>query len=156
MREDRALELLRSARRGVLVTIAADGTPRPVPLAYAAVETGDGLVLYSALDEKPKRVEDPRELARVRDIRERPRVAVLVDRWDEDWSRLAWVRLTGTASVLEPADGPEEHGRGVAALRARYPQYATQRLEERPLIRISVERSRSWAAASGSRATPVG
>ena len=142
-------ELLRKARRGVLVTTKRDGTPRPVPFAYAVI---DG-VLYSALDEKPKRVEDPRDLARVRDIRERPRVVVLVDWWDEDWSRLAWVRVEGTASVLEPDGAPDEHARAVGALRERYAQYATPRLEERPLIRISSERVTGWVA-SDSTADP--
>ena len=105
-------------------------------------------MLYSALDEKRKSVADPRELARVHDIAARPRVAVLVDHWDEDWSRLAWVRLEGTAVVLEPptdrSDG--EHSRAVGLLRARYLQYATQALESRPVIRLAVERVSGWSA----------
>ena len=132
----------------MLVTVAPNGKPRPVPIAYAFDEMADGLVLYSALDEKQKSVADPRALARVHDIAARPRVAVLVDRWDEDWSRLAWLRLEGTAVVLEPptdrSDG--EHSRAVGLLRARYPQYATQALEVRPVIRIAVERVSGWSA----------
>ena len=132
----------------MLVTVAPNGKPRPVPIAYAFDEMADGLVLYSALDEKQKSVADPRALARVHDIAARPRVAVLVDRWDEDWSRLAWLRLEGTAVVLEPptdrSDG--EHWRAVGLLRARYPQYATQALEVRPIIRVAVERVSSWSA----------
>jgi len=132
----------------VLVTVAPNGKPRPVPIAYAFDEMADGLVLYSALDEKQKSVADPRALARVHDIAARPRVAVLVDRWDEDWSRLAWLRLEGTAVVLEPptdrSDG--EHSRAVGLLRARYPQYATQALEVRPIIRVAVERVSGWSA----------
>jgi hypothetical protein len=65
----------------------------------------DGLVVYSALDEKRKVVADPHALARVRDIGTRPRVAILVDRWDEDWTQLAWLRLEGTATLLEPPQG---------------------------------------------------
>lgn len=90
---------------------------------------------------------DPRDLARVRDIGVRPRVAVLVDRWDEDWSRLAWVRLSGTATVLDPTDEHDaEHSRAIGLLRARYPQYATHDLESRPVIRVFVERVRGWSA----------
>src|SRR5687768_8942618 len=93
------LDLLRAARRAVLATIAPDGRPRLVPIVYAisTVRTGDSkpLVLYSALDEKPKSVADPRDLARVRDVLERPRVSLLVDRWSEDWSELCWLRLEG-------------------------------------------------------------
>jgi PPOX class probable F420-dependent enzyme len=118
-----------------------------VPIAYALVETGAGLTLYSALDEKRKSVADPRALARVRDIAAHPRVAVFVDRWDEDWSRLAWVRLEGRATVLEPTDSSDrEHTRAVSLLRARYPQYARQALEGRPVIRIAVERVSGWSA----------
>jgi PPOX class probable F420-dependent enzyme len=129
------------------VTLAADGRPRPVPIAYAFVDDGDGLVLYSAIDDKPKSVADPHALARVRDIGTRAGVAVLVDRWDEDWSRLAWVRLEGKASVLEPTNPVgAEHSRAVGLLRARYPQYAMHKLEARPVIRIEVERVSGWRA----------
>ena len=142
-------ELLRETRRGVLATIAPDGRPRLVPIAFsfAISLTGDSknLVLYSALDEKPKSVADPRDLARVRDVLERPEVTVLVDRWDEDWSRLAWLRLQGTADLLEPGDQQAaEHATAVGLLRARYPQYASHRLEDRPIMRIRVTRAVSW------------
>jgi PPOX class probable F420-dependent enzyme len=101
-------------------------------------------VLYVPLDEKPKDVEDPRRLARVRDIAIDPRVALLVERWSEDWSELAWLRLSGEASLMEPPDAPREHPAAVAALRVKYPQYAAHRLEDRPLIRIVVTAARSW------------
>src|SRR6187551_931402 len=97
------MDVLASARRAVLATIREDGSPRLVPITYAVAHDGDAMVLYSALDEKPKAVGDRRELARVRDILVRPRVAVVVDHWSEDWTELAWVRLDGTASLLDPA-----------------------------------------------------
>ncbi len=129
------------------MTLAADGRPRPVPIAFALRDTAQGLIVYSALDEKRKSVADPRSLARVRDIGARPRVALLVDRWDEDWSRLAWVRLEGTATVLEPTDPSEpEHSLAVGLLRERYEQYAKHKLESRPVIRIAVERVSGWQA----------
>ena len=130
------------------MTLAADGRPRPVPIAFAFRDTPTGLVVYSALDEKRKSVADPHSLARVRDIGARPRVAVLVDRWDEDWSRLAWVRLEGSAIVLEPPTDPAaaEHSLAVGLLRARYKQYATHKLESRPIIRVAVQRVSGWRA----------
>ena len=134
-------ELLARARRAVLATIAPDGTPRLVPIAFAFA---DG-VIYSALDEKPKRVSDPHDLARVRDISARPQVSVLVDQWDEDWTQLAWLRLVGRASLLE--SGVPEHAVAVRLLRERYPQYASHRLEERPIIRIDVDKTSSWSAS---------
>jgi PPOX class probable F420-dependent enzyme len=93
-----------------------------------------------------KRSEDPHALARVRDILERPSVALLVDRWSEDWSRLGWLRLRGEAALLEPDDPAlsEERVRAFGALRAKYEQYADHALEDRPLIRISVSSATSW------------
>lgn len=147
---DRAL--LDSARRAVLVTIAPDGVPRPVPVCFVAL--GDPVRLFVPLDDKPKRAADPRRLARVRDIEARPQVALLVDRWDEDWTRLAWLRIEATATLVEPG-GPAGgatpadpgHAAVVAALRARYPQYAAHRLEGAPLIAIDPRRVVRWSAS---------
>lgn len=134
---------LASARRAVLATIALDRMPRLVPICF--VVDSDRPVVYTPLDDKPKRSEDPTALARVRDLIADPRVSLLVDRWDEDWARLAWLRCYGRAVLLDPetADGDMYAGI-VAALRAKYPQYATHRLETRPLIRIEFERTTSW------------
>jgi PPOX class probable F420-dependent enzyme len=136
--------LLLESRFAVMATIRPDGRPRLVPCAFAVVDW-NGTVVYSALDDKRKRVPDPLALARVRDIRARPHVSLLVHRWAEDWARLAWLRLDGAASVMEPPSA--EHESAVRLLHDRYPQYASHRLEERPLIRIAVEAATSWSAA---------
>ncbi len=133
---------LASARRAMLATIAPDGRPRLLPICF--VVDGTQPTLYSPIDDKPKRSGDPLALARVRDIAADPRVTVLVDRWDEDWTRLAWLRAEGQATLLEPGAAPKEHAMAVAALRAKYPQYAMHRLEERPLIRVPLERVIDW------------
>ena len=132
-------ELLVATRRATLATIAPDGAPRLVPVCFVVI----GDVVWSPLDEKPKAVDDVRSLARVRDILERPTVALLVDRWSEDWSRLGWLRLEGSAGLVEPGVD-ETHAAAVIALRAKYPQYETHRLEERPIIRIVIDAHRSW------------
>jgi PPOX class probable F420-dependent enzyme len=113
-----------------------------------------GDVLYSPIDEKAK-TSDPHNLARIRDIERRADVTVLVDRWDEDWDRLAWLRCDGRAGVTDDA---AERAAAIAALRVRYPQYATHDLESRPLIRIAIERVRSWGDLSdrGRSASPSG
>ena len=104
--------------------------------------------LYTPLDEKPKRDDDPLALARVRDIRADPRLVPwpsdLAARWDEDWVRLAWLRGRG----VSPRPGPgrradRARGRGRRAP-ARYPQYERHRLEARPIIRISLARITDW------------
>ena len=71
-------------------------------------------------------------------------MAILVDRWDEDWTRLAWLRGVGSAVVTPPS--ATDHAGIVAALRARYPQYAGHHLEVRPLIRVTIEHVTSWGA----------
>ena len=127
-------ELLSTLRAGRLATIAADGRPQLVPVCYAVV--GDALVI--AVDEKPKR---STKLARLRNIARDPRVSVLFDRYADDWSQLAWVRVDGTASVV--ACGGERPD-ALDALRVRYPQYAAMALEELPLIVVVPERVISW------------
>jgi PPOX class probable F420-dependent enzyme len=138
-------EVLGTARRGTLATIAADGVPRLVPVCFVLIDTDLGFRLYSPLDEKPKRSADPLGLARVRDIVARPEVSFLADRWDEDWAGLAWVRVLGLARLLERAS--PEHGAAVAALRDKYAQYATHHLEDRPVVAIDPLRVVSWVAS---------
>ena len=101
--------------------------------------------MYSALDDKRKRVA-AHELARVRDIERQPQVALLIDRWSEDWSQLAWLRLAGRARLIDTDGNPGQHARGVTLLRARYPQYAARPLEAWPLIAIDITSARSWRA----------
>ena len=137
---------LAESRTAVLATMTPDGRPRLVPICFVLLDD-EPVTIWTPLDEKPKRVADPHDLERVRDILANPRVSLLVDRWSEDWSRLGWLRLEGSASLVEPGTG-EGHVVAVESLRARYPQYATHRLEKRPIIRIVVDASRSWGDLS--------
>jgi len=127
-----------SQRVAHLATADANGRPHVVPICFAYLEGR----IYIAIDEKPKR---SLRLKRLRNIEENPQVALVLDRHDEDWSRLAWVLVRGTAAVL--AGGPE-HDRALAALREKYPQYREMALEERPVIRLTVERVSSWGELS--------
>lgn len=127
-----------ASRTAILATVAPDGAPRLVPICFALIDDA----IWTPLDEKPKRSADPRGLARVRDVLDRPAVTLLVDRWDEDWSRLAWVRLHGTATLVEPGDAA--HAAAVVPLRAKYPQYEAQAIDRRPMLRIAIERASAW------------
>jgi len=138
------LDLLATARTATLATIAPDGPPRLVPVCFVRGSEGR---LWVPLDEKPKRDGDPRSLARVRDILERPSVALLVERWSEDWAQLAWLRLAGRAALVEPSSVPAGV---IAALRERYPQYAGHDLESRPMLAIELERAVRWSATAPS------
>jgi len=136
-----------AARSATLATVGANGRPRLVPICFVVGADGPDARprIHSPLDEKPKRSADPHDLARVRDILILPEATLLIDRWSEDWSRLGWLRLECRAELLEPEPREvDEHRAAVTALRAKYPQYAGQRLEERPVIRFTVERAVSW------------
>jgi PPOX class probable F420-dependent enzyme len=142
-----------AARSATLATISPSGRPRLVPICFVVgPDAADGRPrLYSPLDEKPKRSDDPRDLARVQDLLVLPEATLLVDRWSEDWSELAWIRLDCRGELLEPEPRErDEHAAAVAALRVKYAQYADQRLEERPVIRLTVDRVVAWGALGGA------
>ena len=129
-----------AARVAHLATADARGTPHVVPITFAL----DGAEIVTAVDGKPKR---STALRRLDNLAANPRVAVLVDAWDEDWSRLWWARADGIAEVV--ANG-EALRVAQALLRERYPQYARVPIDG-PAVRIRVERWTGWAAA-GPRA----
>ena len=136
-----------AARSATLATIRASGRPRLVPICFVVGADGpDGRPrLYSALDEKPKRSSDPHDLARVRDVLILPEATILIERWSEDWSRLGWLRLDCRAEILEPEPHEvAEHAAAIRELRAKYPQYASHRLEDRPVLRFTVDAAASW------------
>ena len=133
---ERQRAFLDSRRVGRLATADAGGRPHVVPVCFALGARG----VYVTIDEKPKR-EAPRPLKRIRNILENPSVALVVDRYEEDWSCLGWVMVRGPAEILENG---EEHDRAQAMLRDRYPQYRRMALEGLPVIAIRAERVTGW------------
>jgi PPOX class probable F420-dependent enzyme len=125
------------ARVAHLATVGSNAEPHLVPVCFGLIENA----LYITVDEKPKRVDVP--LKRIRNIQLNPTVAVTVDRWDENWARLAWVMLRGPADILEAG---EEHDRAQDRLRERYPQYRTMNLAPLPVIALRIQRVLSWGA----------
>ena len=126
-------------RIGRLATADRAGQPHVVPVCYAYAAGS----FYIALDAKPKRVA-PERLKRIRNILDNPQVALVIDRYDEDWSALAYLLVRGTAALLPPGD--PEHARAVELLRARYPQYRAMPIDQRPMITIRVESVVAWGA----------
>ena len=139
MLNQRQRDFLDRGRVGHLATADAGGAPHVIPVCYAVEDT----TLYITVDEKPKRRDIP--LKRLRNITENPRAAFVVDRWDEDWRRLAWVMLRGRAEILD--DGAE-HDHAQALLTARYPQYGGMQLAELPVIALRITRVTGWGDLS--------
>jgi PPOX class probable F420-dependent enzyme len=130
---------LASRRVAHLATADARGAPHVVPVCFAL--SGDAL--YITIDEKPK--QPGATLKRLRNIAENPAVALVVDRYDEDWSLLGWVMTRGRADIL--AKG-EEHDSAQALLRSRYPQLAAMAIARHPVIAVRIERVTSWGNLS--------
>jgi PPOX class probable F420-dependent enzyme len=137
MLNDVQRDFLERSRVAHLATVDRSGAPHLVPVCFQV----DGLSLYITVDEKPKRTDIP--LKRLRNIQENPAVAVTVDRWDEDWTRLGWIMLRGPADILSAG---EEHDRAQDRLRQRYPQYRTMDLAALPVIAVRIRRVLSWGA----------
>jgi len=116
-----------------LATVGADGRPHVVPICFAL----DGDTLYTAVDEKPK---STRRLRRLANIEANPRVEVVVDRWDEDWSQLWWVRLGGRAEIVERDE------RALELLQAKYEQYRDQP-PAGPFLVVAIDSRREWRAS---------
>ena len=123
-------------RIGHLATADGSAVPHVVPVCFGLLEDR----LYITIDRKPKRDRD-RPLKRLSNIADNPRAAIVFDRYDEDWRRLAWVMLHGSAEILTAG---AEHDRAQSLLRSRYPQLAAMQIEELPVIAIHIERVASW------------
>ena len=136
-----ARELLATSRIGHLATSDQYARPHVVPIVFVWRDD----VLYTPLDRKPKRDDDWHALRRVRNIETNGRVAIVVDRYDEDWSHLAWVMVEGVATILESG---HERDAAAALLVAKYAQYETLPLDGRPIVRVEIERASEWSSGS--------
>ena len=128
---------LDAARVARLATLDDQRRPHLVPICFALSAN----VFYSAIDRKPKRVALKR-LARLRNIKKTPQVAFLVDHYEEDWTLLWYVLVRGKAELVS---APAERKRALQSLRAKYPQYLGEMLQDdAPLLRITPERITAW------------
>jgi PPOX class probable F420-dependent enzyme len=124
-----------AARVGRLATVDSDGHPHLVPVCFVAIAD----VIYSAIDDKPKRGGPLRRLA---NISATGRASLLIDEYAEDWSQLWWIRLDGAARIV---NDPIEAQRAITALIGKYRQYE-QHPPRGPVIAIEVARHNAWSA----------
>lgn len=136
MNRARAWDMVAESRVAVLSTITPNGLPHAVPCVLAL----HGDTVYTPVDAKPKRT---RALQRLRNLEHSPAATLLVHDWHEEWSRLRWVRLRGTARLVSD---PTELAHARRLLMGKYPQYR-RAADLDPVIAVDVEDWRAWAAA---------
>lgn len=132
MLSDGERQFLARCRVAHLATADRTAVPHIVPVCFV-VHRG---TLYTAIDQKPK-LRPAAKLKRLRNIAENPKVAVIADHYDENWTRLGWVMLQGGAEIL---DHGREHGEAQALLRTRYPQLQAMQIAQLPVIAVRIER----------------
>ena len=129
--------LVAPAPVGRLATVRSDGRPHVVPICFVIMDD----VVSSAVDDKPKR---HHRLQRISNIAATETASLLIDEYDDDWSRLWWVRLDGRARLV---DNTAESERAISLLSNKYPQYRNQR-PPGPVLAIDVQRWVGWSAAT--------
>ena len=122
-----------------MATADAHGLPQVIPVCFTYL---DGCI-YSVLDAKPKRG-SLRGLRRVRNILANPQVALVLDHYEEDWTQLWYLLISGTAELLEIGNEP---ARAIVALREKYPQYRDMELDGNPVIKITPARVTGWTGS---------
>jgi PPOX class probable F420-dependent enzyme len=136
MEEDEARRRFAGSRAARLATVSDDGRPHLVPIVFAL----DGDTLYFAVDSKPKRTTN---LERLKNIAANPAVSVLADHYEDDWTKLWWVRADGTARVI---NDDAEARRATDLLVERYQQYVSAR-PGGPVVAIHIDRLTGWSGA---------
>jgi len=133
-------EFIESARIAHLATASGAGEPHNIPLCFWF----DGASFYFVIDEKPKR-KTGTGIKRMKNIAENPRVALVIDHYDEDWNRLAYVLVHGEARIV---DDEAEYALAIQHLRHKYSQYHAMLLtrENNPAVRIEPLRVHAWGA----------
>jgi PPOX class probable F420-dependent enzyme len=119
---------IQAARVAHLATASSAGQPLVIPICFVF----DGKEFFSPIDEKPKRIA-PHKLKRLRNIEANPQVSLVLDRWDEDWRKLAYILVSGRARILLSG---QKHRRAVSLLRRKYRQYRSMAIDQRPMIVI--------------------
>ena len=136
MLTDQARGFLNNHRVARFATAEPGGQPHVVPICYVVSDNS----VYFTIDEKPKRLTN-KPLKRIRNLQNNPHVALVVDRYEEDWTQLGWVMVQGEAAVLD--DG-KEHTKAQRLLKARYPQLHGMQISDLPVIAVRIKHVVSW------------
>ena len=140
MLTDQARSFLNNHRVARFATAEPSGQPHVVPICYVVSDNS----VYFTIDEKPKRLTN-KPLKRIRNLQNNPHVALVVDRYKEDWTQLGWVMVQGEAALLD--DG-KEHMKAQRLLKARYPQLHGMQSSDLPVIAVRITRVFSWGNPS--------
>ena len=136
MLTDQARGFLDNHRVARFATTEPSGQPHVVPICYAVSDNS----VYFTVDEKPKQLTD-KPLKRIRNLQNNPHVALVVDRYEEDWTRLGWVMVQGEAALLGHG---EEHTKAQRLLKVRYPQLHGMQISDLPVIAVRIKHVVSW------------
>ena len=129
MTREALLDFMRSEKYAVQTSVSPGGLPQAAVVGIAVSDRFE--IVFDTLDSSRK----------APNLRANPVAALVVDRYEEDWSRLGWVMLQGKAEILESGD---EHDLAQASLRARYPQLAAMRIEGLPVVAVRIDHVASW------------
>ena len=136
MLTDQVRGFLHHHRVARFATAEPSGQPHVVPICYAVSDNS----VYFTIDKKPKQLTD-KPLKRIRNLQNNPHVALVVDRYEDDWTQLGWVMVQGEAALLD--DG-EEHTEAQRLLKARYPQLHGMQINDLPVIAVRIKHVVSW------------
>ena len=136
MLTDQVRGFLHNHRVARFATAEPSGQPHVVPICYAVSDNS----VYFTIDKKPKQLTD-KPLKRIRNLQNNPHVALVVDRYEDDWTQLGWVMVQGDAALLH--DG-EEHTKAQRILKARYPQLHGMQINDLPVIAVRIKHVVSW------------
>ena len=129
---------IQAARVAHLATADANAMPLVIPICFAF----DGKEFFSPIDEKPKRL-SPQRLKRLRNIEENSKVSLVIDRYSEDWRKLAYILVSGQARILLTG---QKHRKAVSLLRRKYRQYRSMAIDQRPMIVIRPLGVKAWGS----------
>jgi PPOX class probable F420-dependent enzyme len=134
-------EFIERARVARLATVDYASKPYLVPVVFVF----DGNHFFIPIDQKRKTVK-PQKLKRIKNIQDNPNVALLIDKYNEDWTKLAFVMIQGKASIItSKTQGNIQLQEAYKKLTTKYRQYQKIRLSEMCII-IKPEKVVSWGA----------